>query len=94
MKLLLSATAFLLIAAAIPVNAREVKCQGELYRSTLPVSNYPTHIRNVIWHNAWVLRENCQKQVAQATSNGTPNAKREPSQEKPLSRLSQTQLVH
>ena len=73
MKRLLS-TALLVVATAFPVNAREAKCQGELYQLTPPVPNNPTHIRNVVWRNAKSLREACQRQVAQSTSKRAANS--------------------
>lgn len=71
MKRLMIATTFLLIAAAMPVSAKELKCQGELYRATPPVPNHPTHIRNVVWRNTQFLRDACQNQATKAMSSGT-----------------------
>ncbi|KGF72658.1 hypothetical protein DO97_06965 [Neosynechococcus sphagnicola sy1] len=61
MKRLLTAVAILLIATALPINAKEVTCRGEIYRSTPPVPNHPANVRNVIWRNAQTRRDACRK---------------------------------
>lgn len=74
MKRLMTAVTVLLIATTLPVSAKEASCHGELYRSTLPVPNYPTHIRNVTWRNAQFLRDACQKQTAKRGSSQAINS--------------------
>lgn len=73
--------AILVIATALPVGAKEVSCHGELYRSTPPVPNYPTHIRNVIWRNAQFLRDACKKQASETMRSGAATSKQEPTRE-------------
>jgi hypothetical protein len=70
MKLFLSVASVLLLATAMPVQAKAVKCQGELYRATPPVPNYPTHIRNVVWRNAKPWRDACQPLVSSSLNQG------------------------
>ena len=60
-------TLVLILAAAIPAaGATEKKCTGDAAHVKPPVPNYPSHIRNVVWHNQQAL---CQAQVSTAGSS-------------------------
>ena len=70
MKTLISTTVSLLLLSSIPASAAtQVKCTGDAVRSTPPVVNYPTHVRNVVWRN---MRAMCQQQPNQSQSLTTP----------------------
>ncbi|PSB15065.1 hypothetical protein C7B65_25340 [Phormidesmis priestleyi ULC007] len=71
MKTLVCTTVSLLLLASIPATAAtRFRCTGDAARSTPPVVNYPTHIRNVVWRN---MRAVCQQQPKQSKPSATPN---------------------
>jgi len=71
MKLLIQISTFLLVLAGTisAAGATEIRCTGDAARSTPPVVNYPTHIRNVVWRNTRAI---CQQQPKQSGKAAAP----------------------
>jgi hypothetical protein len=71
MKKLIYTTALMLavILASPAIATTETHCTGDAARSTPPVVNNPTHIRDVVWKN---MRAICLQELAQVTSNKPP----------------------
>lgn len=53
------------VSSIFVASANENSCTGDAVRSTPPIPNYPTHIRNVVWRNTRAL---CLAQLAQKES--------------------------
>lgn len=67
MKLLIIST-ILSVAFTFSIsaaNAGENRCTGDAVRSTPPVPNYPTNVRNIVWRNTRAL---CLAEKAQVVS--------------------------
>ncbi len=71
MKKLIYTTALMLpVIFSIPAIATtEAHCTGDSARSTPPVVNNQTHIRDVVWKN---MRATCLQELAQVTTNKPP----------------------
>jgi hypothetical protein len=86
-KTLVCTTVSLLLLSFIPATAAtQVRCTGDAARSTPPVVNYPTHIRNVVWRN---VRAICQQQSKESDKGMAPNNSQSQDGKTPVSKNSQ-----
>lgn len=68
-KLFSIATSTLIVVSSLPaVAATGTPCKGDANRSTPPVVNNPTHIRNIVWRN---MRMQCLTYEAQMANQVT-----------------------
>ena len=63
-------------------NANENHCKEDASHSTLPVPNYPTHVRNVIWRNTRALCLAEQSQVVSQSSQPSISSFKKPVDQK------------
>lgn len=68
------------IAAA---SANENPCKGDALRSTPPVPNYPTHVRNIIWRNTRAL---CLVDLSRIVNHPSTSSLKKPVDQKAVPR--------
>lgn len=86
-KTLVCTTVSLLLLSFMPATAAtQLRCTGDAARSTPPVVNRPTHIRNVVWRN---VRAICQQQPKQSDKTVAPNQSQVQEHGKPAAKKSQ-----